>query len=70
MQLHGGHGLSQLYELAREFEHMRIYRMGDGPDEVHLWQLSKAEMKRTNDVVKKLDARKKREDELLARGRL
>lgn len=38
MQLHGGHGLSQLYELAREFEHMRIYRMGDGPDEVHLWR--------------------------------
>jgi hypothetical protein len=44
--------------------------MGDGPDEVHLWQLGKNELKRQTDILKKLDARKKREEELLARGRL
>ena len=50
IQLHGGGGLSQDFFLAEAFAEARFLRIGDGPDEVHLEALAKAELRRIRET--------------------
>ncbi|KAJ3337010.1 hypothetical protein HDU93_001773 [Gonapodya sp. JEL0774] len=70
IQLAGGAGVSQEMELAKMWHGARAQRLGDGPDDVHLWQLARRELQRAADVRKKLEKRKKREEELLGSHKL
>lgn len=46
MQSHGGMGLSQDTPLAYMWTAARVLQLADGPDEVHLESLAKAELKK------------------------
>ncbi|MCB1333759.1 MAG: acyl-CoA dehydrogenase family protein [Roseivivax sp.] len=46
MQLHGAAGISQDFDLARMWTHVRTLRFADGPDAVHRRQVARAELKR------------------------
>ncbi|CAD7694966.1 unnamed protein product [Ostreobium quekettii] len=46
MQLHGGTGVSDDTPLARLWVQARTLRIADGPDEVHLLSIAKAELRR------------------------
>lgn len=46
IQLHGAGGLSQDFPLASAFATIRTLRLVDGPDEVHLIALARAELRR------------------------
>jgi acyl-CoA dehydrogenase len=46
IQVHGGAGVSQDFPLASAWANMRTLRLADGPDEVHLMQLARGELKR------------------------
>lgn len=46
IQAHGGKGVSQDTVLAQLYAHMRSLRLADGPDEVHLLNLGKMEVRR------------------------
>lgn len=45
VQVHGGMGVCQDTVLARMFAHARALRIADGPDEVHVINLAKSEVK-------------------------
>jgi acyl-CoA dehydrogenase len=45
MQIHGAGGLSSDYPMAHMFMWARALRLADGPDEVHLASIAKAELK-------------------------
>jgi acyl-CoA dehydrogenase len=44
IQSHGGAGVSEDFPLARAWAHARILRLADGPDEVHIEAIAKAEL--------------------------
>jgi acyl-CoA dehydrogenase len=44
MQAHGGAGVGDDLPLARAWAHARTLRLADGPDEVHLEAIAKAEL--------------------------
>ena len=46
VQVHGGAGVSQDFPLAQFWTYARTLRIADGPDEVHLESIAKAELKR------------------------
>jgi len=46
IQVHGAHGLSQDCKLTDEFIHVRHVRFADGPDAVHLREISRTEARR------------------------
>ncbi|NQW08850.1 MAG: acyl-CoA dehydrogenase family protein [Alphaproteobacteria bacterium] len=46
IQVHGGGGVSQAFPLAHSYAHSRALRLADGPDEVHLEAIAKAELRR------------------------
>ena len=46
MQVHGAHGISQDCRLSDEWMHVRHVRFADGPDAVHLREISKLELKK------------------------
>jgi acyl-CoA dehydrogenase len=46
MQLHGGAGLSDDFQLAEAYAGARSLRLADGPDEVHLGMVARAELKK------------------------
>jgi acyl-CoA dehydrogenase len=46
IQAHGGAGVSDDFPLARAWAHARTLRLADGPDEVHLEAIAKAELGR------------------------
>jgi len=48
MQVHGGGGVSQVFNLAHAYAHSRTLRFADGPDEVHRAQIGRLEMRRWN----------------------
>ncbi|KAI5848873.1 acyl-CoA dehydrogenase/oxidase [Tricharina praecox] len=51
IQAHGAAGVCQDFPLARMWAHMRTIRIADGPDEVHLNQLGRVEMKRVAELL-------------------
>jgi acyl-CoA dehydrogenase len=46
IQTHGGGGVSQDYPLAHVWIYARSLRLAEGPDEVHLESIAKAELKK------------------------
>ena len=46
MQAHGGAGMSEDFGLARAYAGMRSLRIADGPDEVHLRDVARLELRR------------------------
>ncbi len=46
IQVHGGGGVSQDFHLAHAYGHSRALRLADGPDEVHLESIARAELKK------------------------
>lgn len=46
IQIHGGAGVSQDFNLARAFAYARTMRLADGPDQVHMASLAKQVLKR------------------------
>jgi acyl-CoA dehydrogenase len=46
MQLHGAGGISQDYDLASMWTHIRTLRFADGPDSVHRRQVARAELRK------------------------
>ena len=55
MQLHGAVGVSQDFPLAYMWVHLRTLRYADGPDEVHLQQQGKRELRRAEMLWKRYD---------------
>lgn len=55
---------------AYAFHGTRAERLGDGPDAVHLWQLARRELARASEVTEKINKRKERELQLMAKYRL
>jgi acyl-CoA dehydrogenase len=52
MQLHGAAGISQDFDLARMWTHVRTLRFADGPDAVHRRQVARAELRKyTNEKI-------------------
>lgn len=66
MQAYGGAGVSQDTPLAAMWANGRTMRIVDGPDEVHMLQLGRNENKRGNMLLKKIEAQKQKEKEILA----
>jgi len=46
IQMHGGAGVSQDFELAKAWTHLRTLRLADGPDAVHRRVVARAELAR------------------------
>ncbi|MCX8254163.1 Acyl-CoA dehydrogenase [Beijerinckiaceae bacterium RH AL1] len=46
IQAHGGGGVSNDFDLARSYAHVRTLRLADGPDEVHNRTIAKLELRR------------------------
>ena len=46
MQMHGAGGISQDFDLAHMWTHIRTLRFADGPDAVHRRQVARAELKK------------------------
>ncbi|KIP12857.1 hypothetical protein PHLGIDRAFT_61262 [Phlebiopsis gigantea 11061_1 CR5-6] len=61
MQSFGAEGVSQDQSLAQTWAGLRTLRFADGPDAVHIQQIGQRELKRAPEVVKRLDAIKKKE---------
>lgn len=57
MQVHGAEGISQDQPLAEMFAHGRTLRYADGPDEVHIQQIGKLEIKGRLDYIRDRAAR-------------
>merc|ERR1712063_123947 len=51
IQIHGAHGVSQDSKLTDLFTHVRILRVADGPDIVHLNTIAKEELKKKTSVM-------------------
>ena len=51
IQVHGGAGVSQDTPLAAMYQHVRVLRLADGPDEVHKRTIARAELKRWEPVA-------------------
>jgi acyl-CoA dehydrogenase len=45
IQAHGGAGVSADFELAAAWANSRTLRLADGPDEVHLETIARAELR-------------------------
>ncbi|KAG0003677.1 hypothetical protein BGZ80_006624 [Entomortierella chlamydospora] len=68
IQAHGAAGLSQDFILARFAAGARTLRIADGPDEVHIMQLARFELKRGDEIRKKNKAIKARHAQIVDNG--
>lgn len=68
MQAHGAEGVSQDTMLAYAYAQLRTLRYADGPDEVHLQQLGKLELRRAPEVWERLNKTNALSDQLLAKA--
>ncbi|KAI8060486.1 acyl-CoA dehydrogenase/oxidase [Gongronella butleri] len=50
IQAHGAGGLSEDFPLAKMYAGVRTLRFADGPDEVHLFQLGRNELRRAEEI--------------------
>jgi acyl-CoA dehydrogenase len=46
MQIHGGAGVCQDFNLAESYANLRTLRFADGPDEVHTDQIGRLELRK------------------------
>ncbi|KAF8322275.1 acyl-CoA dehydrogenase NM domain-like protein [Clavulina sp. PMI_390] len=67
IQSYGAEGLSQDTPLAKTWANLRTLRFADGPDEVHVQQIGKAELKRAEKLHEDTKRIKKAEASLAAR---
>ncbi|ORX60581.1 acyl-CoA dehydrogenase NM domain-like protein [Hesseltinella vesiculosa] len=67
IQAHGAGGLSQDFPLARLYAGVRTLRFADGPDEVHLAQLGRNELRRAEEIRARLNQIKDKSDALKAK---
>ena len=51
MQMHGAGGISQDFDLAHMWTHIRTLRFADGPDAVHRRQVARAELKKYTNIT-------------------
>ncbi|WWC59540.1 uncharacterized protein I303_102096 [Kwoniella dejecticola CBS 10117] len=65
MQVHGAEGVSQDTPLAYYYASLRTLRYADGPDEVHIQQIGKNELKRVEKLDQRFERIKKEGDRLL-----
>lgn len=59
IQVHGAGGLSEDFPLAYMYALARALKFADGPDEVHIQQVGKLELKRAREIRRKLDRKSK-----------
>lgn len=52
VQAHGGAGVSDDLLLASDWAHIRTLRIADGPDEVHVRSIARAELNRYRELVR------------------
>ncbi|CAD6566816.1 MAG: hypothetical protein CYPHOPRED_001129 [Cyphobasidiales sp. Tagirdzhanova-0007] len=64
MQLYGAEGIGQDTPLASYWSHIRTLRYADGPDEVHMQQIGRNELKRAPELRKMLAEQEKKRVEL------
>ncbi|WWD07608.1 hypothetical protein V865_005709 [Kwoniella europaea PYCC6329] len=65
MQVHGAEGVSEDTPLAYYYASLRTLRYADGPDEVHIQQIGKNELKRVEGLRQRSEKVKKESDRLL-----
>ncbi|KAJ7368047.1 acyl-CoA dehydrogenase/oxidase [Mycena albidolilacea] len=68
IQAFGAEGVCQDQELAKTWVGLRILRIADGPDAVHIQQVGQRELKRVPGLVKKAAELAKREKALFAKA--
>ncbi|KAI6047123.1 acyl-CoA dehydrogenase/oxidase [Pisolithus marmoratus] len=61
MQAFGAEGLSQDQELASMYAQLRTLRMADGPDAVHIQQVGQRELRRANELRKRVQELRQKE---------
>lgn len=64
MQTHGGGGICQDFPLARIWAYLRTTRIADGPDEAHIAQLARIELRNAKAMVDKIEAQGEALDKL------
>ncbi|KAL1742889.1 acyl-CoA dehydrogenase/oxidase [Schizophyllum fasciatum] len=67
MQAFGAEGISQDQQLAQTYAQLRTLRFADGPDEVHMQQVGRNELKRAPLLLQKQQESRKREKALFER---
>ncbi|KAI9322628.1 acyl-CoA dehydrogenase/oxidase [Dichotomocladium elegans] len=70
MQAHGAAGLSQDFPLAAFYAGARTLRYADGPDEVHMNQLGRVELRRATEISERIKAQKRKTEELILNAKL
>ncbi|KAJ9127113.1 hypothetical protein QFC24_001348 [Naganishia onofrii] len=70
MQAFGAEGISQDQPLAQMYAGLRTLRYADGPDEVHLQQIGKQELKRVPQLQERNAGIKKREAQAMREAKL
>lgn len=66
MQAHGAEGISQDTDLAQAWSQIRTLRYADGPDEVHIQQIGKMELRRAKAVWETYGKRNTKSEALLS----
>ncbi|WVQ75974.1 hypothetical protein IAR50_005610 [Cryptococcus sp. DSM 104548] len=65
IQVHGAEGLSQDQPLAAWYAQLRTLRFADGPDEVHIQQIGKRELKRVEELQERSERMRRASKRLL-----
>ncbi|KAI5790177.1 acyl-CoA dehydrogenase/oxidase [Geopyxis carbonaria] len=65
VQAHGAAGICQDFPLARMWAHQRTLRIADGPDEVHMNQLGRTELKREKALREGMEVRIRRTEAMM-----
>lgn len=66
MQTHGAGGICSDFPLARIWAYLRTTRIADGPDEAHIAQLARIQLRSAEATISKLSAQDETVDKLAA----
>jgi acyl-CoA dehydrogenase len=69
IQAHGAAGISQDFPLAGWYARGRTLRFADGPDEVHIAQIGKVELRRAEGIKEKFAKQEQASAKLLANNK-